>query len=506
MLLAVFSLFLFAFVSSTASDQVNNTAVNLDADRVALFFQTIDEELARRNIRGAAYAFRGPGMEAPLLGAYGKVSGSPYAEPVDTDTAFMLASISKPFVGATMAVLIDQGRLDLDDDICSVLGGPTLKGGAINTACRNPFFPTTNVTWRMLINHRSSIKRSVPDPDNATAVYGPTGEMYPFHVGNPECPIDDTKQFFEDLFVNKPTETTVGNIGYSVNWYQLAQDAMGGVWSEDYGPGERREYSNIAPAYIAALIERLTGEKFEELSATSVFAPAGMNSTAWFRRDLPNNTLEAVPLYPYDEASGTWEPWGHYCFADYANGQLHSTISDMAAYADLMLSYGIGTLWSNTTAFDHVFGCQEKDESGNILGDDDCIYALSWNHLSNTVRDFHGEDTSLDWTNGIQHNGLDYGVATDAVILPEANTYVIVLLNTDGGDAFYFMDAILAEGIALLNGEPPVGAASRGGDQRFLRRNAHVEEDIPGPSPQTTGAPPRHHHHRPSYSIVSEAG
>ena len=335
-------------------------------------------------------------MNEPLVGTYGRVSGRNDSALVDKDTTFNLASISKTVTGAAIAVLIDRGLLSLDDDICDVLGGPVMIDGNINTACRNPYFPVTNVTWRMLVTHRSSINRDVGYIDeNTTAEYGPTGANYPINiVGNPTCPLNDTLQFFDDLFVNKTTETTVGNIGYSVDWYQLVQDTMGGVWNDTYAPGEKHVYSNIAVAYIAALVERLIGQKFDQFCRENVFVPAGMTHTSWFREDLLLGTVEAVPVYAYDEFIGTWEDVGHVCYITYASAQLYSSINDMSRYADIMLSYGIGTLWSNETAMDHVFGCQERDALGKLLSDNSlqCTNALSWFHLSNSKRDAWNDD------------------------------------------------------------------------------------------------------------------
>ena len=41
--------------------------------------------------------------------------------PVTADTAFLLASISKIFLGAAVAKLIDEGKVQLDDDIKDTL-------------------------------------------------------------------------------------------------------------------------------------------------------------------------------------------------------------------------------------------------------------------------------------------------------------------------------------------------------------------------------------------------
>jgi hypothetical protein len=55
--------------------------------------------------------------------------------------------------------------------------------------------------------------------------------------------------------------------------------------------------------------------------------------------------------------------------SSYVSGQLYSSIRDLATFADLMLSYGIGSLWTNKTAMEHVFGCQERNEYGKLVPD-----------------------------------------------------------------------------------------------------------------------------------------
>lgn len=391
-------------------------------------------------------------MDTPVLGTYGLTASSDDSPAVTVDTAFSLASVSKPFTGAVVATLVDQSLLgSLDDDICD-----SVFGGVVDTNCRHSTVWDVPVTWRMLATHRTGLLRNPPTTSDGTDLtYGPAG-VYPDTGGNDQCPIDDVVQFYEDLLTDKESETTVGQDGgYSIDWYDLAQEEnpVGGSWNQTLQPGEMSVYSNLGTGYVAALIERMTGEKFEDYSRQQIFDKVGMNHTAWFRRDLPNNTLEAMPVL-FNNETDTWEDVGFYCWANYADGQLRSSISDMAKWADVHLHYGIDTLWSNVTAMRDVYGCQENDVNGERLEDAKCEFALNWEHLGNNKRDAVADTAAfgeLDWRNGILHNGGELGVATEIMILPESGAYVITLLNTDE-DVSYFQEGIAHEGMNVLLG------------------------------------------------------
>jgi len=69
------------------------------------------------------------------------------ARPVELDTKFRIASLSKFVVVICAMRLVDDGLLDLDEDISAYLGYNV----------RNPSFPNTPITSRMLMQHTSSI-------------------------------------------------------------------------------------------------------------------------------------------------------------------------------------------------------------------------------------------------------------------------------------------------------------------------------------------------------------
>ena len=151
-------------------------------------------------------------MTEPIVRGYGRTSSSDSkSHPVTADTAFMLASVSKVFAGTAILKLVDLGILSsLDDDIGNVYQ-------EVTTACRNPHFPKVPVTWRMLLTHRSSLRGDIPvyktkgsDCGYLEASYGPTGGYLGLAAGQATCPMENVVNFYQDVLLDKESETTVG--------------------------------------------------------------------------------------------------------------------------------------------------------------------------------------------------------------------------------------------------------------------------------------------------------
>src|SRR5690606_19558799 len=70
------------------------------------------------------------------------------ARPVDANTLFRVASVSKLVTALGAMKLVEQNRLALDADIGDVLG----------YRLRNPHFPDHPITLRMLLSHTSSLR------------------------------------------------------------------------------------------------------------------------------------------------------------------------------------------------------------------------------------------------------------------------------------------------------------------------------------------------------------
>ncbi|XHS76632.1 serine hydrolase domain-containing protein [Burkholderiaceae bacterium UC74_6] len=138
--------------------------------------------------------------------------------PITRDTLFRVASISKFVVGLGAMRLVEQGKLDLDADIGDVLG----------VRLRNPAFPKDQISVSMLLSHTSSLR------DDA-------GIAFPADVS----------------LIDK-------------------LNAEGSKsWSADHGP-RWFAYCNLNYGLLATLMEKVTGQRFDQLMRELVLTPLGM--------------------------------------------------------------------------------------------------------------------------------------------------------------------------------------------------------------------------------------
>ncbi len=165
--------------------------------------------------------------------------------PVEEDTIFQLASVTKQFTAAAVMLAVRKGLLSLDDELIK-------------------FFPELEkykgVTVRHLLTHTSGIPDYFDDADWFTELWK-----------------KEDRVPSNDEIVRFVLETK----------------------AEPYGaPGEKFEYSNTGYNLLALIVERLSGVPFEEFLRKNIFELAGMDSTrcCHIRRD-------GVPFENYARAT-----------------------------------------------------------------------------------------------------------------------------------------------------------------------------------------------------------
>lgn len=154
------------------------------------------------------------------------------------DDPVRIASVSKLFVALGVMRLVEQGRLDLDADVSDWLGW----------RLRNPAYPQTPITLRLLLSHRSSLQ------DDAGYII-PLGERLQDAIANPE-----------------------------------AFDAA-------HAPGTYFRYANVGFPVIASVMERATGERFDRLIDRLVMTPLGLGACFNWSGCPERSITRAVVLY-----------------------------------------------------------------------------------------------------------------------------------------------------------------------------------------------------------------
>lgn len=152
------------------------------------------------------------------------------------DTAIAIASGNKAFTALAIMQLVDEGRLGLHQPVREILGQDL------------PLIDD-RVTISHLLQHTSGIGDYLDEEGEWEA---------------------------DDYVLNVPTHTlTTAESFLSV---------LGG-YSQVFDPGERFSYNNGAYVVLGIVLERLTGEPFQDLIERKVIAPAGLKRTGFLRLD-----------------------------------------------------------------------------------------------------------------------------------------------------------------------------------------------------------------------------
>jgi len=198
-----------------------------------------------------------PGVSAAVVFAdgsrWGGTSGKailPTAVPVDAETPFVVGSITKTFVAATILRLAEEGRLALDDPLSNWL----------------PAYPNAqHITLRQLMSHTAGIFNHFEHPDYNRLVFDrPTHDWQP--------------QEILDTFAGPPY----------------------------FAPGDGYHYSNTGFVLLGMVIEKLTRGSVGAELTSEFFTPLGLTRT-YFQGDGPP-PAESAKGYLL-KASGAFREW-----------------------------------------------------------------------------------------------------------------------------------------------------------------------------------------------------
>ena len=298
--------------------------------------------------------------------------------PVTADTLFLLASISKTVTSvALMRILEDPSRhLSLDDDV----------GASLPFTVRNPSYPGTPITFRMLLTHTSSFD-GAPDLESFTVDGDPTESLH-------------------DFLADAVTK--------SESWSAAK-------------PGTAYSYSNIGASLAGYLVEAISGQTLEEYCRAQIFAPLGMTETSWFLRGLDPTHV----AMPYELASGTYQAQGSYGVLFYPATELRTSANQLARFLIMFAQHG---RWESA----RILSAATVDEMRRVQFPElDGAQGLIWYY------------TDDDSTRVLGHSGGYFGVSTDMYFDPATGAGYVILMNGGQMLANYADDAANAAIYAL---------------------------------------------------------
>jgi len=166
-------------------------------------------------------------------------------KPLTDQDIFRIASISKSFSATSIMQLVEAGKISLDDDF----------GDLVGFKIRNPKFPDQKITLKMALSHTSSLNDS---------------------------------QGYLNLDVINPDKNP--------NWAKCYND---------YTPGSKFDYCNLNFNLIGTIIEKKSGERFDNYVKKHVSKPLGLY--AGYCVDSLDST-RFVNLYEYHADTKTYTP------------------------------------------------------------------------------------------------------------------------------------------------------------------------------------------------------
>lgn len=287
------------------------------------------------------------------------------ALPVTENTLFAIGSCTKAFTTHVLGQLADEGKISCDDPVIKYLPEFRLKDE----------YATYHITIRDLVTHQSGLPRH------------------------------DLLWYNSDLSRN--------DLLHRLRYLDASTDLRG-----------KFQYNNLMYVVAALVIERVTGQTWEEAVQSRVFAPLGMSRSNFSVLDSQKSDDFSLP---FREKNGSIQsiPFNNITIVGPA-GSINSSVTDMLKWVGLQLSNG--------TFEGHQFLKKET------------LQAMHTPQVS--LRTFPEEGSSflgygLGWFTGMHegryyvfHGGGIDGFISSTGFLPKEKMGVVVLTNSDSGMMF----------------------------------------------------------------------
>jgi CubicO group peptidase (beta-lactamase class C family) len=216
--------------------------------------------------------------------------------PVEPETVFVWASVSKTITATAVMQLVDDGAFKLDDDINDYLPFPV----------RIPACPNKPVTIKQLLTHTSSIVEN------------------------------EYKGIYADLYVKGDSPIALGEFlkNYLVPsgaYYDRKKNF------KKTCPGTTASYSNVGVGLLGYLVEVVARTPFGKFCHDRIFIPLRMNEATFKLSELDLNHI-AMP-YSGDQSSG-FKPIGYLGFPTFPDGLLRTSAPQLARFLLMFMGYG----------------------------------------------------------------------------------------------------------------------------------------------------------------------
>lgn len=258
-------------------------------------------------LAGAISVFYHDGVQETCCIGYADVAAK---RPIRMDNVFMQCSQTKGFCGVTIAKLVEEGRLSLDDPVSKYLPefGELWVLDGEKDGIKTLHKAKNVLTVRMVLNHTGG---------------------FPFEISA------------------KRSDVRGGGWSGGAPLRQTASIAAASPLM--FEPGTRELYSNTGIDIGAAVVEVITGMKWEQYLKKEVLDPLGMKSTWFWPTD--KQLKKKIELYEYKaDAPAEWREemaWEQRPYNDShvfpsAGAGLWTTANDQLKFYMMLMNLGVG--------------------------------------------------------------------------------------------------------------------------------------------------------------------
>ncbi|HNX56609.1 MAG TPA: serine hydrolase [Prolixibacteraceae bacterium] len=293
---------------------------------------------------------------------------------VDENTLFGIASNSKAFTAATLAILVDEKKLSWDDKVIKYIPEFRLYNSYV----------TEDFTIRDLLTHRSGLGLGAGDlmiwPDSANF--------------------------------------TINEIIYNLRFLKQVSPFR-----------TKYDYDNLLYMVAGEVVTRVSGMSWESFVEERIMKPLGMNRSAAQYSRLKDKTNAIVG---HSEVDGKLQETGHseMRIGQCSAGGIYSSISDLSKWVMCQLNGGrYGANLEKQLFSDAAQREMWSPQTNMSVGKDKYnshfnAYGLGWR-----LNDIAG-------TKQVAHTGGLEGMVTQVTLLPELKLGIVVLTNQEVGAAF----------------------------------------------------------------------
>ena len=227
--------------------------------------------------------------------------------PITLDDPYMQCSQTKGFCGVTIAILVEEGKISLDDPVSKYL--PEFGTLWVKTSEKDGVRTLTKakntLTVRMVMNHTGG---------------------FPFEL---------------------PNFQAMG--GWSRRMPLRSVAATAASQPINFEPGTKVQYSNVGIDIGATVVEVVTGKRWEDFLKERVFDPLGMTSSGFWptadqlaRQIEMYNCQKGAPAQWRSDNPSMQRPYGDDRVFSSAGAGLWTTARDQLKFYKMLMNLGVG--------------------------------------------------------------------------------------------------------------------------------------------------------------------